>query len=154
MNKSTDENRRPLRRLPRAFSLKRQSLIRPLFDPRRDDVGTITKGCVRIVYRQVPREAVPDDVPVLVGFAPGRIRKAVRRNRIKRLLREVYRVHQEALVDLFSDRDVTLTMMIVYRRKEDEDPPAGAGIRKDLPEALAELHGRLGETSVSRERRV
>lgn len=151
MSEQADEKPRPFRRLPRAFSLKRKSLIRPLFDRRRDDVSTRTNGCVRIVYRVVPGKALPTPVPIQVGFAPGRIAHATRRNRIKRLLREVYRVHQDDLVGLFSDRDDALTMMIIYRGEG--GAAAGERIRSDLPPLLEELHRTLGETSMSAERR-
>ncbi len=111
-------------------------------------------GCIRIVYRIVSREELRNaEGPVQVGFAPGRIRTAVRRNRIKRLLREVYRVHQDDLVGLFYDRDDALTMMIIYRGDVEEGPPAAVRIRTDLPPLLAELRARAGETSMSGERR-
>ncbi len=144
MIESADQTQGPFRRLPRVFSLKRNGLIRPLFDRTRDDVGTLTGGCIRIVYRIVPRDTLPAAVPIQVGFAPGRIPRAVRRNRIKRLLREVYRVHQDDLVGLFCDRNDALTMMIVYRGKNDVQT-AGERIRTDLPDLLSELYRRLGD---------
>ncbi|MEX0600745.1 MAG: ribonuclease P protein component [Rhodothermales bacterium] len=150
---SANDRSKPFQRLPRSFSLKRKSLITPLFDRRRDDVGTLTRGCLRIVYRVVPREQLAKGVPLQVGFAPGRIAGAVRRNRIKRLLREVYRVHQSDLVDLFSGRDDTLTMMIVYRGDGDDEEDLHKRIAADLPPLLSALHDREGETSTSAERR-
>jgi len=132
--------RRP-RTLPRAARLKRTRLIRPLFDRRRSDVGTVAVGCVRLLFRSVPREVVSMDVPVQVGFAPGRrARTAVARNHIKRLLREVYRRHQYLLVDLFAHRTETLTLMILFRSDPDQ---ADDGIPRDLPRALHEAAERL-----------
>jgi ribonuclease P protein component len=131
---------RPLT-LPRAARLKRTRLIRPLFDRRRTDIGTVAVGCVRLLFRSVPREVVGVDVPVQVGFAPGRrARTAVARNRIKRLLREVYRRHQYLLVDLFAHRAETLTLMILYRSHPEQ---AGAQIPHDLPRALRHVADRL-----------
>lgn len=121
-------------RLPRAFRLRRQRLIRPLFDRSRTDVGTVAKGCVRLLYRIVPRHEVGANVPVQVGFSAGRwARRAVVRNRIRRLLREIYRLHQHPLVALFRDRSYTLTLMILYRA---DLAVARECIRRDLPEAL------------------
>ncbi|GIV58792.1 MAG: ribonuclease P [Bacteroidetes bacterium] len=121
--------------------LKRQRLIRPLFDRRRDDVGTVAGGCVRLLYRVAPPEEVGQRVPVQVGFsAGGRIRRAVTRNRIKRILREVYRVHQQGLIDLFAQREGTLTLMILFRGDPEEAPRC---IPRDLPRALARLQARL-----------
>ena len=85
-------------RFPRATRLKRRRLIRPLFDRDRDDVGTVAVGCVRLLYRTVARAETGYDTPVQVGFAPGRFRGAIARNRVRRLLREGYRVRQHVLV--------------------------------------------------------
>lgn len=130
--------------MPRAFRLRRQRLIRPLFDRSRTDVGTIAKGCVRLLYRIVPRCEVGVNVPVQVGFSAGRqARRAVVRNRIRRLLRETYRLHQHPLVALFRNRSDTLTLMILYRA----DPAAAREcIRRDLPRALQRLTEQLKNT--------
>ncbi|HMB93876.1 MAG TPA: ribonuclease P protein component [Rhodothermales bacterium] len=121
---------------PRVAHLKRRRLIRPLFDRSRDDVGTVTAGCIRLLFRAVPRTETGQSVPVQVGFAPGRTRTAVERNRIRRLLREVYRVHQHALVDLFLHRSETLTVMILFRGKVAKGDTC---IGQDLPRALERL---------------
>ncbi len=126
----------PALTLPRAARLKRRRLIRPLFDRSRDDVGTVALGCVRLLYRTVPRAQTGHDVPVQVGFAPGRVRTAVVRNRIRRLLREVYRVHQHTLVDSFAHRPETLTVMVLFRGRVET---ATTGIPRDLPRALERL---------------
>jgi ribonuclease P protein component len=125
--------------------LKRRDLIRPLFDRNRDDVGSVARGCVRIVYRLVER--VPEDVPVQIGFSPGRIATAVERNRVKRIMREVYRIHQGVLVDLFVHSDRTLTAMALFRGRAEV---AGSCIPDDLPAALRDTARRL-ESATSRE---
>ena len=125
---------------PRAARLKRRRLIRPLFDRTRDDVGTVAVGCGRLLYRTVPRAQTGYGVPVQVGFAPGRVRTAVLRNRIRRLLREVYRVHQHTLVDLFAHRPETLTVMILFRGRPET---AAACIPRDVPQALERLAGQV-----------
>lgn len=137
---------RPMERLPRAFRLKRKRLIRPLFDRRRSDVRTVARGCVRLLFRTVPRDDA--GVPIQVGFAAGRGGSAVRRNRIKRVLREVYRVRQQALVDLFSGTDRMLTLMVLYRGRIDGDESC---IRRDLPAALRALADEANESSMSAE---
>lgn len=126
---------------PRVYRLKRRRLIRSLFDRSRKDVGTVAAGCVRLVYRVAPRAEVGTDVPLQIGFTPGRgARRAVDRNRIKRLLREVYRVHQHGLIDLFSCRDDALVVMVLFRGDLDR---AAERIPADLPRAFARLHAAL-----------
>ena len=139
---------RPERRytLPPSHRLKRRRLIRSLFDRERDDVSTVAVGCVRLLFRVVEREATGHDVPIQVGFAPGRrVESGVERNRVRRLLREVYRVHQHTLVDPFVRTPHTLIVMILFRG----DPArADDGIGRDLPAALQRAADRLqGENS-------
>lgn len=134
-DKAASETERALS-FPRAARLKRRRLIRPLFDRNREDVGTVALGCVRLLYRIVPRAQTGYDVPVQVGFAPGRVRTAVLRNRIRRLFREVYRVQQHTLVDLFRHRPETLTVMVLFRGRAETAEP---GIPRDLPQALERL---------------
>jgi len=125
---------------PLPTRLKRRRLIRPLFNRSRDDVGTVAIGCIRLLYRVVPRTETGYEVPVQVGFAPGRIRTAVRRNRIRRLLREGYRVRQHMLADLFVQHPGTLTLMVLFRGHPEQ---AVACIPRDLPNALEQLAMRL-----------
>jgi len=122
------------RRFPRARRLKRQRLIRPLFETDRPDVGSQRVGPLTARYRIVSPEEVGSRVPLQVGFAVGRrIGDRPERNRIKRLLREVYRMHQHPLVDLFSSRPDTLTMMVLYRGRFDG---ASTSIPRSLPKLL------------------
>ncbi len=122
---------------PRAHRLKRRRLIRPLFDRRRTDVGTVAVGCVRLVYRVVPRPATGRDVPLQIGFAPGRRRTAVRRNRVRRLLRETYRRRQDVLTSLFADdAERALVVMAIFRGRPEA---AAERIPRDLPRAMRRL---------------
>ena len=128
---------------PPSYRLKRRRLIRSLFDRSRDDVQTVTKGCVRLLYRVVERDALGHDVPLQVGFAPGpRAESGVQRNRIRRLLREVYRVHQYTLVDPFVCRPDALIVMILFRGTPDQ---ADTCIERDLPRALQRVADSFGE---------
>jgi ribonuclease P protein component len=137
------DQERPDRRytFPRSHRLKRRRLIRALFDRRRDDVGTVAVGCVRLLFRVVDREATGHDVPLQVGFAPGRrVESGVERTRVRRLLREVYRVHQHTLVDRFVRRPHALTVMILFRGAPEE---ADACIERDLPRAMEQVASRI-----------
>ena len=84
------------------------------------------------------------EVSLQVGFAVGKSTGgAVVRNRVKRILREVYRMNQRVLVDLFSERPDVLTMMIVYRG----NPADEEALRTDLAGALSRLAGRFKSDS-------
>ena len=99
---------------------------------------------MQIRFRVVPRIDVGADVPVQIGFAPGRrTRTKVGRNRVRRVMRETFRHHQHGLVDLFNQRGDCLTMMILFRGKEDT---ASGDLRRDFPEALKRLEKRLSDT--------
>jgi ribonuclease P protein component len=125
---------------PRAQRLKRRRLIRPLFS-RAEDVGRVSEGVVQLRYRLVPRDAT--DAPVQVGFAPGRrARTNVGRTRLRRLMRETYRLHQHGLRALFATRPDSLTAFVLFRGHE---ATAAEDLRRDLPRALRRLETRLRE---------
>lgn len=133
-------------RFPRRHRLKRRLLLTPLF--RRSDARTLAEGSIRLLYRIVPRTEVPGGSPVQVAFIPGRRSSAVARNRIRRTLREVYRLHQQGLVDLFSRSEEALTLAIVYRGPEEKPFPA---VARNLPRLLDRLAASL-HTEDSRNR--
>ena len=123
--------------LPRTYWLKRRRLIRPLFDRRRDDVYTFSVKSIRLLARMASADEVGSDAPFQVGLAPGRrVRNAVERNRIRRLLRETFRRHQHDLRAYAEGHPETLTLMILFRGRPQEAPER---IPHDLPRALEAL---------------
>lgn len=132
-------------RLPRNARLKKWQLIRPLFDRTRRDVSSVAHGCIRIVYRIVSRADHGLEVPVQVGFSSGRsVRSAVERNRVKRRLRETYRLNQSSLRDRFNRTDQAITLMILFRGRAEE---AVRCIPYDLPRALELVVDRCASSS-------
>lgn len=120
---------------PRSHRLKRTRLLRSLFDRSRDDVQTVAVGCIRLLFRVVDRAETGYDVPLQIGFAPGRnVRTGVDRTRVRRLLREGYRLNQHLLTDRFRDRDDALIVMALFRGRSRAE--AEACIEHDLPRAL------------------
>ena len=95
---------------PRTHHLKRKSLIEPLFDRSNRSTQSVASGTIRIVYRFVdePDISVPFQFGIAVGKKSG---SAVRRNRIRRVIRESVRLNQ-ALIPL---GESLLTAMIIFR---------------------------------------
>jgi len=123
----------PDARFPRVLRLKRRALLRPLF--RKGQSLTAAAGGVRVLFRQVPRAALPHPVPLQVAFVPGRQPSAVVRNRVRRTLREVYRCHHRHLVDLLALPDTeALAVAVLFRGTV--TPDLHARLSVDLPRAL------------------
>ena len=136
----------PSYRFPSAFRLKLKRLIRPLFDRSRSDVSTVTAGSIRIVYRIIPQEEASLNVPLQIGFATGRnVKRAVDRNRAKRLMREAFRLNQHPLLDALAALDGSmLTMMVIFRGSIYK---AKYQIPLHLPTALKLLTDKIQEAS-------
>ncbi len=132
-------------RFPSAFRLKRKRLIAPLFDRTRKDVETVATGSIRLVYRLLSPEEGNAPVPLQVGFTMGRgVRRAVERNRIKRLLRETYRLNQHVLLEALAGHDRFLTLMVIFRGQPDR---ARRQVPAHLPRALQQLAAKIQEGS-------
>lgn len=132
---------------PRERRLKRRLLIRPLFDRARPDVGRVRVGTVQVLYRTVPREDTGCDVPLQVGFAPGRrARTNAGRTRLRRLMREAFRLHQRPLLDRLDGRPTCLTLFVAFRGNEAN---AARDIPRDVPEALRRLDARLARVEAT-----
>lgn len=131
--------RRGAARFPGPLRLKQRRLLRPLF--RRDAAASVAAGSLRLLFRRVPREA--HQPPLQVAFIPGRQPTSVVRNRVRRILREVYRRHHARLVDLLALAPTEmLTLGILLRAAP--GPDLHARVSADLPRALDRMLGALG----------
>ncbi len=118
--------------------LKSRAVIQSLFDKGSRDVSRISSGCISLVYKEERDEAFFSVHQLHLGFAVSRsIRRAVDRNRIKRIMRESIRIHSDAIIEA-SPSGLSIVMMLVYRASTlDKD------IQKDLANACRKLEERL-----------
>ncbi len=75
---------------------------------------------LRVIY-VVRNEVLPDSSPVnlLISVPKKRFKRAVKRNRVKRLVREAYRLNKDEFHKALNDRsDMQIDMAIIYLRDE------------------------------------
>jgi len=110
-------------RFPRSMRLKRRRLIVSLFDRSDSTTRSVSVGSIRILYRFVSHRETGVATSFQVGFAPGKCKNSVQRNRLRRQLRECWRKNQHVVqTHRFPDHHA-LTLMVLTR---------GASQSKDL----------------------
>ena len=71
---------------------------------------------IRIVYMPVEQGEAP--ASILVSVSKRRFKRAVKRNRVKRQIREAYRKNKHLLVDELQRRDLHLAIAFIYLSDE------------------------------------
>ena len=67
---------------------------------------------LRVVY--LPVEELETPVSILVSVSKRRFKRAVKRNRVKRLVREAYRLNKSLLLETVQQRGIRLAVAFIY----------------------------------------
>ena len=92
--------------------------------------------------------AVPLDFPLKigVGVSSRNFKKAVQRNRVKRILREAYRTQKQPLHDYLKANEKQVAVFLLYI---DKALPATEKIKNIMPAVLEKLIKKLDEAAVA-----
>lgn len=67
---------------------------------------------LRVVY--LPVEELEAPASILVSVSKRRFKRAVKRNRVKRQIREAYRLNKHGLLDVLADKRCRLAIAFIY----------------------------------------
>lgn len=116
--------------LNKAERLKRRKIIEQLFSEGR----AVTAFPIRVQYKTVGELTVP----LQAGFSVSsrNFKRAVDRNRIKRLMREAYRLQKLPLEQALQTKEQQLALFLIYTGKE---LPAYALVKEKVDVVLKKL---------------
>jgi len=98
------------------------------------------------VFYSLNLEATDFPVKIAVGATKRSFKKAVDRNRIKRLLREAYRLNKQPLTKCMVSQEKNITVFFLFIAKT---LPSFEELQKVMPVILEKLIKRVSENSVS-----
>ena len=104
---------------PRNEKLKSRKLIQQLFA----EGKSVTASPIKCFYLANPSE-LSETLQTGVGASARNFKKAVHRNRIKRLLREAYRLNNQSLHQKLEEKKIRLALFILFIGKELPTQPA------------------------------
>lgn len=90
---------------------------------------------LRVVYLPVEKDRIPS-AAVLISVPKKRFKRAVHRNRIKRLIRECYRTHKQELLQLLENKEEGIIISFIYLSA---DMPSYECIERKMKTALNRL---------------
>ncbi len=73
---------------------------------------------LRMVYLPVEPEASPERVAMMISVPKKRLHSAVKRNRVKRQIREAYRQNKYTLIDKAEEKDQHLILAFIWLSNE------------------------------------
>lgn len=93
---------------------------------------------LRAVYMSVDRQEVP--ASILISVPKKRFKRAVKRNRVKRQIREVYRKNKQPLLDGLQNKGQRLAIAFIYLSDE---LVATAELEEKMKTALSRISEKL-----------
>lgn len=100
-------------KFPRTERLKSRTQIAKLFIHGK----SITKFPIQIVYNFETNNTNPG-VKVAFSISKRKVKQAVKRNQIKRKIREAYRLNKSNLLLTAKENNISLNLMFIYKGKE------------------------------------
>lgn len=99
---------------------------------------------VKVIYKEVGDEFINFPVNAGVGASSHRFKKAVDRNRIKRLLRESYRLYKQPLLDFAIEHNKKIIIFLLFI---DKAVPDQQTLHTKMPLIMDKLIKSLSENS-------
>jgi ribonuclease P protein component len=99
---------------PKEEHLKSKKAIDYLFK----DGDLIKAFPIRMVYKYVERSSPKESIKAGVSVSKRKFKKAVDRNRVKRLMREALRYQKTLFQDSWEEKDKTLQVFFIYVSNE------------------------------------
>ena len=120
-----------MNRLRKPERLSRKKIIEKLFAGGSRSFSIFP---LRVVW--LPVEELNVQAPLLVSVSKRRFKRAVKRNRVKRQIREAYRLNKQPLLEALAEKDLRLALAFIYLSDELTD---SAVIAEKMKIALARI---------------